>query len=1123
MFSRVPASRYRYLRDLGRGWGGLVYLAFDIAESREVAIKQLLHGSREARTRFQREARALSRLRHPGITRIYDVDLSAAQPYLVMEYVPGKPLTELAPSPAEALAIFANVADVLSVVHAHGIVHRDLKPSNILVTPSGEVKVTDFGLASLGEADRRLQGGTPAYAAPEQLQGRQTDSRSDLYSLGVMLYEYLTGTLPFEVDLAGYVESPVAVAPRLRERVPSAPAELDALLADLLAWDPAGRPRLAGQVAAVLRRCAHGDADAMIRVRRYPPSDTEQVAPAPGIWLEPPLVGYDAPLAEVREMLARVRAGSAQVLLIRGEAELGSAKVIEALSAMTRTQGLSWCYGSASQAVRVPLAPLTQALRECGHHAADWPLDYIPLLGLLPELAVKPAPAEAPLPPAGLPAADEALQAQRQRLFAACLELLRGCSAQRPLALVIDQLQWCDEASLALLRHLLTSAQQAPILFAFTLDPYAADAEGDVSEVWRAFPEERRYTVELHPLSLADTQAYLAAGLGDDEVASQLAPALHRESGGYPQVLKHLVQTMMAEGALKWQSDGWQVVTTVPPTLTPDLDQALSRRLALLNPEAREILALAAVIGPTFPYQVLRRVAPYPDELLLDEVRGLVQAGLLEEGSGAGDSLMIPSRTVVQFVLSRLSRRRLRTYHRRALAAWQTVDGVDVERLLSHAEGAEAWEAVLTYASQAAERALYRTAMRSASRYLASALAACRQTDAPVAQRGELLLRRLQLLQRLGDVDACRVCYGELTPLLDRLPPEQVLAYWAEVGQGAWNESDYDRAEEAFTRVLAGSNAPSALKVRALCGLSAVYSVSGRPRQAFQLAQQALAEAHALGDPVALFDAYLQRFNTREIDERYEVSRREIEAALGYAHRSRDPSLMAMALDSLATLELRTGDFAAAAKTLRQAVQQAVQSGFRSIEGFARANLGYALISLGQPAAAQEEIARAWQIGEALGHHRLCAYALAFRLAERYFAGDAAAVLRASEALSDEHRAASPGFYGLALAIKSQAVLAQGRVAEGLALAHEALTVVPPKSMDTLMTAVRAAYILALAASDLHDEALAQAELTWAEIRRQADQLGDAQLRERFLTVYYNRVVLDYLMRQGRLRGMEAS
>jgi tetratricopeptide (TPR) repeat protein len=1091
----VLPSRYRYLRDLQRDDRGLVYLAFDVAEEREVLIKQLLRGGGEARTRFQREARALSRLRHPGIAQIYDYNLSAPQPYLVMEYVPGEPLSQLTPSPAEALAIFANVAEVLSVVHSRGIVHRNLKPSNILVTPLGEVKITDFGLASLDD-DRPLWGERSAYAAPE-LQGRRSDARSDLYALGVMLHEYLTGELPFRPDFT-LKAMPLL---RLRDRVPSAPPELDALVANLLATDPAARPRFSHQVAAVLRACAQHDADVLIRVRRYPPNEFHE--PLPGTWLEPPLVGYDVPLNAVREALGRAREGQARLLLVRGEAGLGMSKVIEELLAMAQPQGFSWCYGSTSQTVRVPLAPLVQALSKC---SPDWPLDYDPLRGLLPEPAS---------PLVALPA-EEALYAQRQRLFVACLELVRRCSAELPIMMVIDQLQWCDEASLLLLRHLLANLQQAPLLFIFTIDPHATASDHNVADLWRSFPAERIITLDLHPLSLAETQAFLAAGLGDAGVAEQLAPTLHRESGGYPLILEQLVQTMLAEGALRWQGDAWQVVAATPPAITPDLGQALARRLALFSPEARELLALAAVIGPTFPYAVLRRVVSYPEELLLDEVRGLVQAGLLAEDAVASDCLTLPSRTLARFVISQLSKRRLRSYHRRALAAWQVVEGTEAERLLSHAEGAEDWEAVIRYASLAAERALGRTAMQSASQLLASALAACRYIDVPAAQRGELLLRRLQLLQRLGRWEEYWACHAELSALIDRLPAEQVLAYWAEVGQQAWNEGEYGRAKEAFNRVLAGSSAPSAVRVRALCSLSAVCSVSGQPQEALDLVQQALTEAHALGDPVALFDAYLQRFNTRDIDERYEVSRQEIESALHYARESRDPALLAMALDSLATLELRTGDFAAALATLTRAVQHATQSGFRSIEGFARANLGYALISLGRLAQAREELERAHAISEALGNHRLSAYALAFKLVERYFANDPEGVLRASQGLTERHRAASPGFYALALAVKSQALLALEKPEAGLEVASQAFATVPTQSMDTIITAVRAAHILALAANDRHGEAIAQAELAGVEIQRQAEQLADPLLRKRFLAVYYNRVVLDYLQRQRR-------
>jgi len=201
-------GRYQLLGELGRGAMGVVYKGHDPAIERPVALKLLtsgqgLEGSERAqhRKRFLREARAAGRLTHPHIVTIYDVGEDQDQAFLVMEYVEGEPLDRLLrrvgalPLP-RVLEIADQIAGALDYAHAHGIVHRDVKPANILVSASGLVKVTDFGIARLADADltlSQLTPGTPSYMAPEQVAGQPVDGRSDVFALGALLYELLTG------------------------------------------------------------------------------------------------------------------------------------------------------------------------------------------------------------------------------------------------------------------------------------------------------------------------------------------------------------------------------------------------------------------------------------------------------------------------------------------------------------------------------------------------------------------------------------------------------------------------------------------------------------------------------------------------------------------------------------------------------------------------------------------------------------------------------------------------------------------------------------------------------------------------------------------------------------------
>ena len=206
---------YRIIRALGEGGMGMVYLAEREDLGSRVAIKVLRDAwlSPARRERFAIEQRTLAQLNHPSIARLYDADTSPdGTPFFAMEFVEGVPLTEYCKqhncSIAERLRLFREVCEAVLYAHQHAVIHRDLKPSNILVKDDGTVRLLDFGIAkhlqSLGEAVDQTMTGlrlmTPAYAAPEQIRGEQVGIQSDVYSLGVVLYELLAGRLPYDLS-----------------------------------------------------------------------------------------------------------------------------------------------------------------------------------------------------------------------------------------------------------------------------------------------------------------------------------------------------------------------------------------------------------------------------------------------------------------------------------------------------------------------------------------------------------------------------------------------------------------------------------------------------------------------------------------------------------------------------------------------------------------------------------------------------------------------------------------------------------------------------------------------------------------------------------------------------------
>ncbi len=253
-------GRFELVREVGRGGFGVVFEARDRELGRSVAFKAIRPGRTDAlrEERLVKEAEAAARLSHPNIVTLFDLGRSERGPYLVFELLRGEALSaRLARGPLpveEAVRVATEVARALACAHDQGVVHRDLKPGNVFLCSDGPVKVLDFGLAhAFGR--RRESGGTPAYMAPEQWRGAPEDERTDVFALGVLLFELLSGTLPFPGDDGGRAATSSRAAPGLD--VPGRP-ELGDLLARMLAKDPVERPRDGAEVLAALQALAGG-------------------------------------------------------------------------------------------------------------------------------------------------------------------------------------------------------------------------------------------------------------------------------------------------------------------------------------------------------------------------------------------------------------------------------------------------------------------------------------------------------------------------------------------------------------------------------------------------------------------------------------------------------------------------------------------------------------------------------------------------------------------------------------------------------------------------------------------------------------------------------------------------
>jgi eukaryotic-like serine/threonine-protein kinase len=330
-------GRYEVLGELGQGAMGVVYRAKDPLIDRVVAIKTINLGlamdeKEEYEGRFYQEAKAAGRLNHPNIVTIYDVGKSGDVAYIAMEFLEGRELRDIMNESAllpveQVLNIVAQVAQGLAYAHEHDIVHRDVKPSNIMVISDGHVKITDFGIARMASSSVRTQTGmvlgSPKYMSPEQVMGKAIDQRSDIFSLGVMLYEMLTGQAPFNGENVNAImyQTLNAVPPPPDTLNPAVPEMVNFIMAKALAKGLEDRYQNAKDFAVDLRTC-----------RDTLPSSGQQVD------LSKSPVGGEKKLPDAIDITGRMGAGEEEA---KSASHVGLSKAFDSAVATMRLAALT--------------------------------------------------------------------------------------------------------------------------------------------------------------------------------------------------------------------------------------------------------------------------------------------------------------------------------------------------------------------------------------------------------------------------------------------------------------------------------------------------------------------------------------------------------------------------------------------------------------------------------------------------------------------------------------------------------------------------------------------------------------------------------------------------------------
>ncbi|HEX8705404.1 MAG TPA: AAA family ATPase, partial [Myxococcaceae bacterium] len=601
---------------LGRGGMGVVYLGEDAETGQAVALKTVLGVAEPLLASLRREIHALSRLRHPGVVRILAEGTCGGLPWYAMEFLQGGTLRDRvdalrarrAPL-VDTLTLVRRLCEPLAFLHGHGIVHRDLKPENVFIQPDGTPVLVDFGLSAQFSGARGREvlalgdenSGSDAYIAPEQILGEFVDARADLYALGCILYDLLTGQPPFVATggmsvLAQHLRSPPVPPSR---RTGGLPEEVDRLVLRLLEKKPRDRLGYADDVAAAL---------VALGAERPEPGTSSK----PQAYLyRPDFLGRAAVLERLQEPLRRARNHQGGQLFIGGESGVGKTRLAMELAAEAKVLGLTviagecQAFGPALRGAEpvppaAPLHPLRPFLlavadkcREQGPRGTDQLLGprgrllaaYEPTLAELPGQQQYPAPS--PLPS----------DAARRRLLSALRATLRAFAAASPLLLILDDLQWADELTLHLLRDLQEGGEPGVLI----VGTYRLEEMGEVlQEVVRA---PGRVQVTLDRLASEHVGAMVRGMLALSEVPWTFTEFLIRHSSGNPFFVAEYLRSAMAQGLLyRDRSGAWLLaergnVNDVLESSLPmpgSLAELIQRRLAVLDAPVRALAQWAS-------------------------------------------------------------------------------------------------------------------------------------------------------------------------------------------------------------------------------------------------------------------------------------------------------------------------------------------------------------------------------------------------------------------------------------------------------------------------------------------------------------------------------------------------
>lgn len=676
--NEIINGRYQILQKLGEGGMGEVYKVYDFCSDREIVLKMLLKEVTEGEDilHFKREFYNMTRVKHPHIVEVYDYGTTPDERvYFTMEYLHGKDIVDFFRAEdnfKNLTSILIQICSALSFIHSRGLIHYDLKPSNIIILQEKRAKLLDFGLVEPVDLSvPKTLRGTLSYIAPEMAKGIKVDQRVDLYSLGVLFYEVVTGRVPFQGKTSvSVIKQHLEKKPRLPKLYTKDLSEnLKGIILKLMEKEPEKRFQSANEVIDALQSGA--------RCKIF---KQDQLFP-------PKFIGRIKELETLTKSLTEPR-----LFLISGESGIGKTRLMQEFRFNVQMNEGLFLTGKCLPGGSTSYNPFAEILRQLVWNVEPKGKKLIAKYGnelvkLVPKLKEKNYVKETFQPPA-LKSDQERLRmfnAVNEFIVNSSILMYPGQKRLKPIVLLIEDLQWADPQSLELLGYLTRARETEKFLICGTyrdeevmpsLRLQEAGFEGSLHPLLTFIDQMKKGNylnqINLKRFDFENTASLIVSMLGSTPVDQQLARNIFKLTQGNPLFTSEMVRALAEEGGLYHRNGNWEVdyqklKGLKIPKKVKDL---LGERLGKLSHEALRILSIAAVIGKEFRLDMLKKVGECDDESLFTTVEEGIGAGVIKESRIRGRLKYDFTHPLIREVLYREIRPLVkRTLHQKAARA----------------------------------------------------------------------------------------------------------------------------------------------------------------------------------------------------------------------------------------------------------------------------------------------------------------------------------------------------------------------------------------------------------------------------------------------------------------------